>query len=298
MSNWKINLLNKTAIIKDVDNCKKATESILCKVPSNIEEDSWPYVKEKQVIGLDCEGVNLGERGELTLIQIVTKEKIYIFDVQECHMMMENGIKDILENNNIIKVVQACRNDVLNLFYQFGVQLNCVFDTQVAHGIITKQNGGGGDFRAGLNLISECYGVPPNPLKKDIKNIYKRNQKYWSERPLTEEMILYAAADVEHLISDNMYKTMLEAIDDRHKFLFKKICMEKTVINQRNNSRSNEQMVRNAYHRQNKNKYRPRGRNYRNQTFETSRNYKPYRDNYRVHKKDRNHYSRVSYRRN
>ncbi|XP_030765326.1 piRNA biogenesis protein EXD1-like [Sitophilus oryzae] len=248
MSDWKSNLLNKIVIIKDVDNCKKATESILCKVPSNIAEvDSWPYVEEKQAIGLDCEGVNLGERGDITLIQLITEEQIYIFDVQVCPAIIENGIKDILENNNIIKVMQACRNDVLNLFCQFQVQLNCVFDTQVAHGVITKQNGGSGDFTAGLNRIFEYYGVPPNPLKKTIKNIYRWNQKYWSKRPLTEEMILYAAADVEHLISDKMYCTMRYVIEDgemEESFLFKQMCIERTVINQRNNSVSQKKNKR------------------------------------------------------
>lgn len=52
------------------------------------------------------------------------------------------------------------------------------------------------------------YGAPPNPLRDQLKVVYKRDQKYWSRRPLTTEMILYAASDVLVLISEQLFRTM------------------------------------------------------------------------------------------
>ena len=33
-----------------------------------------------------------------------------------------------------------------------------------------------------------------------VKNIYRRDQKFWARRPLTRDMICYAAADVLALV--------------------------------------------------------------------------------------------------
>jgi exonuclease 3'-5' domain-containing protein 1 len=59
-----------------------------------------------------------------------------------------------------------------------------------------------------LNSLCEMYGAPPNPLRDQLKVVYKRDQKYWSRRPLTTEMILYAASDVLVLISEQLFRTM------------------------------------------------------------------------------------------
>lgn len=52
------------------------------------------------------------------------------------------------------------------------------------------------------------YNVQHNPMKEQLKNIYKRDPKYWSRRPLTREMLLYAASDVLVLINEQLFRTM------------------------------------------------------------------------------------------
>lgn len=61
-----------------------------------------------------------------------------------------------------------------------------------------------------LNTLCEIYGAPKNPMKDQLKNIYRRDQKYWSRRPLTREMLLYAAVDVLVLINEQLYAKMAE----------------------------------------------------------------------------------------
>jgi exonuclease 3'-5' domain-containing protein 1 len=55
-------------------------------------------------LGLDCEGVNLGPDGEVTLVQIVTPDSdIYLFDVLTCPEIAPI-LKPILESESILKV--------------------------------------------------------------------------------------------------------------------------------------------------------------------------------------------------
>lgn len=56
-----------------------------------------------------------------------------------------------------------------------------------------------------LNSLCEQYHAPINPIKEQLKQIYRRDQKYWAKRPLSREMLLYAAGDVLVLINDQLY---------------------------------------------------------------------------------------------
>ncbi|KAJ8954247.1 hypothetical protein NQ318_005843 [Aromia moschata] len=119
----------------------------------------------------------------------------YVFDLISCPQMIESGLRRLLESLDVVKIVHDCRNDSVNLFNQFNITLRTVFDTQAAHSVLTYQETGRPVYKAksvALNALCECYSAPVNPIKDQLKNIYRRDQKYWSRRPLTREMILYA----------------------------------------------------------------------------------------------------------
>ena len=46
------------------------------KVQSAVED-----LRKFEMLSVDCEGVDLGKDGELCLLQIATKEKVYLFDI-------------------------------------------------------------------------------------------------------------------------------------------------------------------------------------------------------------------------
>lgn len=67
--------------------------------------NSWPFTTERVVVGFDCEGINLGLKGQLTLMQIATmKGFCYVFDLISCPEMIGYGLGKILESPDVIKV--------------------------------------------------------------------------------------------------------------------------------------------------------------------------------------------------
>lgn len=153
------------------------------------------------VIAFDGEGVNLGPTGPMTLLQFATlDESVFIFDLLSCPQLIEDGgLKSVLESENVIKVAHDCRNDSGALYHQFGVLLKNVFDTQAAHAVLQQQDAGKPVYKVknvSLNTLCSTYGGPVNPRKDQMKSLYRRDQKFWSRRPLTEDMIFHAAFDV------------------------------------------------------------------------------------------------------
>lgn len=62
-----------------------------------------------------------------------------------------------------------------------------------------------------LNALCEMYDAPVNPMKDQLKNVYRRDQRYWARRPLTRDMMLYAAADVLALVPQ-VYNAMTRSV--------------------------------------------------------------------------------------
>ncbi|CAG9770035.1 unnamed protein product [Ceutorhynchus assimilis] len=237
---WKTNLFQNTRVICSTRECQMVIDEIMNKKfnkPRNSSQNSnnWPFTEDKVIIGFDCEGINLGVKGQLTLLQIATMSGFaYVFDLITCPQMIESGLRQILESPEVIKIVHDCRNDSVNLHRQFSIVLNCVFDTQAAHAVLTFQNTGRPVYKAksvALNALCEAYGGPVNPMKDQLKNIYRRDQKYWSRRPLTREMILYASADVLSLVSDKIYFPMVNAIKEENRILLMELCEEQVYLN-------------------------------------------------------------------
>lgn len=125
-----------------------------------------------------------------------------------------------------------CRNDAVTLHSQFHVTLRNVFDTQAAHAVVQFQMSGKPVHKAknlNLNALCELYGLPGNPLKESMKPIYKRDQRFWARRPLTREMILYAASDVACLVP-GLYSTLLREMRPEFSQLFHELCDEQIYV--------------------------------------------------------------------
>lgn len=181
-------------------------------------------------VSFDGEGVNLGPSGPMTLLQIgLVSGHIYIFDVMvERSLMYEGGLRELLESSDIVKVAHDCRGDAGALYHQFGVTLNNVFDTQAAHAVLQQQETGKPVYKVknvSLNTLCRSYNAPVNPRKDQMKNVYRRDQRFWARRPLTEDMIVYAAYDVVALVP-TVYDAMKRQLDPGLMPLFDELCRE------------------------------------------------------------------------
>lgn len=58
-----------------------------------------------------------------------------------------------------------------------------------------------------------------------VKTIYKRDQRFWARRPLTRDMILYAAYDVMPLVP-HLYDLLNASIKSEFRPLLDELCAE------------------------------------------------------------------------
>ena len=66
-------------------------------------------------------------------------------------------------------------------------------------------------------------------MKEQVKNIYRRDQKFWARRPLTRDMICYAGADVLALVP-TIYNAMASQIKPEFSNLLNELCEEQVLL--------------------------------------------------------------------
>jgi ribonuclease D len=92
---------------------------------------------------------------------------------------------DLMANENVLKVFHAARQDIEIIFHRAGIIPRPVFDTQVAAMVL-----GYGDSIAYDQLVERITGHRPDKTHRFTD---------WSNRPLTQDQVTYALADVTHL---------------------------------------------------------------------------------------------------
>ena len=160
-----------------------------------------------QVLALDCEGVDLGRCGELSIIQVSSRNnRCYIFDVlkldKTSHIVL--FLKRLLENTNIVKIVHDVRMDSDALYHCLGIRLHNVHDTQAWDKIIH-----GREDNLNITLLrNKC-----TPNEERDRNVYRVNNRFWAERPITQTMIDWASGDVKYLF--DLYDAQVRLVATR-----------------------------------------------------------------------------------
>ena len=94
---------------------------------------------------------------------------------------------DVFDDDNILKVLHSCSEDLDVFQYTFGCVPKCIFDTQIAAAMA------GYGFSVGFaNLTRAALSIdlPKGETRSD-----------WLARPLSQSQIAYAAIDVEYLFT-------------------------------------------------------------------------------------------------
>ncbi|CEL95361.1 unnamed protein product [Vitrella brassicaformis CCMP3155] len=174
-------------------------------------EDCLPELISAPAIAVDCEGVNLGRFGRLCLIQIAAGDRVFLFDCLKEGIM--NTLAPVLSHANIVKVMHDCREDSSALHNQYGIQLQNVFDTQVAHFALLDQDGFA-PYQISLNdLLLKALKLS-NRRKSPITAKMVRDPNVWYYRPVSRDLIEYAVQDVLHLLP--LRQRLCEMLDDLH----------------------------------------------------------------------------------
>lgn len=136
------------------------------------------------VLAVDLEADSLYHYHEkICLMQLATENRIALVDPLDIAEM--SLLKPVFENPDVLKIFHGADYDIRSLFRDFGFCVGPIFDTELASRFL-------GNRHSGLEaVLKERFGV----------QVDKRFQKKdWSKRPLSDEMLHYAAQDVQYLI--------------------------------------------------------------------------------------------------
>lgn len=176
-----------------------------------------PTPEKKLVIGFDCEGVDLCRHGRLCIMQIAFPDAIYLADVIEGGEVLMKACKPALESNYITKVIHDCKRDSEALYFQFGIRLHNVVDTQIAYSLIEEQEGRKrppDDYISFVSLLADPrYCGISYEEKEEVRFLLRQDPNFWTYRPLSELMVRAAADDVRFLLY--LYHKMMEKLNQR-----------------------------------------------------------------------------------
>ncbi|MFL5842844.1 MAG: ribonuclease D [Thermoleophilaceae bacterium] len=150
--------------------------------------------REHGRLGLDTEFVSERRyRPLLCLVQVVVGDRIEILD--PLGDLDPGPLAAVLADPSVEIVLHAGRQDVALLKRSWQTEMANVFDTQIAAGFAGYGAQSGYD-----SLVRSLLGVSAKGTEGFSK---------WDRRPLTPEQIIYARADVEHLLP------MADALQER-----------------------------------------------------------------------------------
>lgn len=167
-----------------------------------------PSEFEPITIGFDCEGVDLARHGQLCIMQLAWEDKVYLVDVVVGGRQLVEGCRKGLESPFVTKVIHDCKRDSEALYFQFGIRLQGVFDTQVAYCMIEKSLDDGISFV--YLLADERYCGVVYEEKQEVREIMRKDLHFWLHRPWTPLMLRAASDDVRFLLT--IHKRMLAKI--------------------------------------------------------------------------------------
>ena len=177
-------------------------------------DDFSVALRDKAVVTLDIEGVELSRLGTIELISIGIElegnlVRTFIFDASSAssgssiYMAQIAALKQILESPDVVKIIHDCKQDSDALLAHLCIQLVNVFDTVVWNAVLNKS-----EELMNLNNTLVAFECAINENRDASKNIYKDNPNFWATRPVTAHMIAYAAGDVSVLFE--LHRKMIQ----------------------------------------------------------------------------------------
>ena len=135
----------------------------------------------------------------LCLIQVAIEGEVAIIDpfaIKDITLL-----NDALTSPDVVKIFHASSQDIEILYHETGVVPRPVFDTQVAAALLGKSQ------QASYSSLVSSYCSVNLPKKDSFTD--------WSQRPLKDSQIRYAADDVVYL--PQIYYDMVEVLNEKNR---------------------------------------------------------------------------------
>ena len=164
-------------------NSDNAPSYRLIRTPAALEHFAGRISQEK-ILAVDLEADSMFHYQEkVCLLQMAGNGENVVIDPLEVNDL--SPLAPIFKDKQICKVLHGSDYDVRSLYRDFSIEINNLFDTQLASMFL-------GERETSLGaVVNRRFGI----------QLDKRYQKKdWSQRPLPDGMIEYAASDVFHLI--------------------------------------------------------------------------------------------------
>lgn len=214
---------NALARIHFVKSLKPAQELVgkLCQDIQN---------QERKVVGLDFKTVTVGVDGELflSLCVVATQLQIGVFDLASSDVIiMESGLKDILESNTVTKVIHDARRVGSLLAHKYAVHMVNIFDTQVAHSILQHDKFGKPlhDLRSISFINLQRVYYPQSILMSDVTPRKLSQSPNWGIRPMNDELLL-SCVEEAHCLLSALHQSLSNLIPVHLRGLFEDKCIE------------------------------------------------------------------------
>ncbi len=140
---------------------------------------------EQPRVALDLESNGFySYRERICLVQLAVGDKIYLIDPLQGEGVAPLG--ELLAAPSVEKIFHSADYDVRSLDRDWGFRIRGLFDTSIAAAFI-------GSDRLGLAATLKKY------LKIEITKKKSLQRANWAKRPLTPDLLQYAAGDVRYL---------------------------------------------------------------------------------------------------
>ncbi|MFZ5564349.1 MAG: ribonuclease D [Thermodesulfobacteriota bacterium] len=143
------------------------------------------HLERVAAVAVDLEADSLYHFTEkVCLIQLAADDACFLVDPLALEDL--SLLKPVFSNPAVTKVFHGADYDIRSLYRDFGIEVANLFDCEIASRFL-------GARATGLNdVVQERFGVA---LDKGCR------KQDWSQRPLPEKMLTYAALDVRYLVA-------------------------------------------------------------------------------------------------
>jgi len=182
-------------------------------------EEIRQAIQKGETIAVDCEGVELSRFGSVTLVNIAVRGQVYLIDVLKIgNTAYDGGLRSILEDRSIQKLMFDCREDADALKHLHNVRLDGVLDVQLLE-VMNRINCRGYTTIRSLKHCIELFLSDRTMLEVKLKGRSSMSQdnKLWEKRPLSEDILKYASIDVLALFK--LYDALCNRVVDKTRWI-------------------------------------------------------------------------------